>query len=108
MNMKQIFSTDISERKEFSFDGDTLKFEEILPNGFWWYKRYNSKGTHNGNEIVIPIKHKQPDGTIVRVYPSTEQFGKYGWYFPPRMEKEELIAKGDEILARRKPKNNQA
>lgn len=97
--MKEIFATDIKDKKEFKFEGDTLKFEEILPNGFWWYKRFNIKGTHNGNEIVIPVNRKQPDGTIVQVYPSTEMFGRYGWYFPPRMSREELIAEGDKIIA---------
>lgn len=97
----EFFVKDISEKKEFTFQGDTLKFKEKFDNGIYWYERFNSKGTKNGNELVLPVKHKQPDGTIVYVYPSTEAFGRNGWYYPPRLTREELLAKSEKIIAAR-------
>lgn len=37
-------------------------------------------GKHKGYEVIKGKKHKNPDGTIVFVYPSDEDFGIYGWY----------------------------
>ena len=31
-------------------------------------------------ELVRGIKRKNPDGTVVNTYPSTENFGTYAWY----------------------------
>lgn len=103
MSRLDIFRKGISERKEFFFDRDRFVFEEKMNlEGYdvYWYKRYNSIG-QMGSEMVIPVKKKQPDGSYVYVYPSTEEFGRYGWFFPPRMTREELIGKMTGILAAR-------
>ena len=34
-----------------------------------------------GYEIVKPVKKKNPDGNIVYTYPSSEEFGRYGWFY---------------------------
>lgn len=86
------FSTDISQKKEFSFQGDTLVFDEYVPEyGKYIYKRFNPRGVLVGWEIVKPVKHTNPDGSIVNTYPSTEQFGKYAWSLPPRTTRTEMI-----------------
>ena len=78
----KIFKTPIEEKKEFTVDGDTLKFKAYNKNtGIYIYERF-----HNGGkvayEVIKPTRCKQPDGTPLKCYPSTAQFGTYGRYFP--------------------------
>lgn len=88
----KIFSTPIEEKKEFTFDGDTLKqCEHNTTTGLWLYERYYKDGRLKGYEVVMGVKTKQPDGTIVEVYPSSEQFGTKGLYYPSRTNRESLV-----------------
>lgn len=88
--MKQPFLTDIKNKIEFNFDTDKLiQLEYCEESGRYLYGRYfrkdcnpESVGKLMGYEIVQPVKRKQPDGTTVYTYPSTEQFGTYGWFLP--------------------------
>ena len=94
--MGSFFRKDISERKEFVCEGTTLKqlgYDEST--GKYIYGRYHLKdcrkewvGKLMGYEIVKPVRYKNPDGTIVGVYPSNEQFGKYGWFLPANAKDE--------------------
>lgn len=97
--MRQIFNTDISQKTDFVFQ-DTRLIQKYYDSesGCYLYERYyiNSPTLGNrlmGYEIVKPIKRKNPDGTTVYVYPSSEQFGRYGWFFPPNTSMEILTAK---------------
>ena len=84
--MEKIFRKDISEKKEFSFDGDTLKQKYCYDEEkqIWVYERYNHSGRLIGYEVVKGIKHINPDGSLVFKYPSSEQFGKYGYFISAR------------------------
>lgn len=102
MGQLKIYRKDISEKKEFKFYGDTLKFKEIFPNGIYLYERFNWKGYPNGYELVRPVPKKNPDGNIVQTYPSSEEFGMYGLFFPHTLSREKLIERSWEIV----PKQN--
>lgn len=82
----RLFATDIREKKEFIFQGDLLKFSEYYPqSNRYLYERYfnrDGKWVLYGYEVVIPVKHRNPDGTISEVYPSSEKFGTHGWFIP--------------------------
>jgi len=90
----EIFSKDISELKETTFHGDILKQKEYSKEyNKYLYERYivrNGKETLIGYEIVIPVKHKNPDGTIVFVYPSSSDFGKKGWYLSAKASRSDI------------------
>lgn len=90
--MKEIYATPINERKEFTFDGDTLRQREHNETtGLWLYERYNNKGRLVGYELVKGKNRKQPNGEVVQIYPSSEDFGRYGWAFPPRTNRQSLV-----------------
>lgn len=89
--MKKIFNTDIKEKEEFAFEDDILKRTEYNEKtGRYLYTRYNKSGRVVGYEVVQPIKKKNPDGNYVYVYPSTSQFGKYGWALAPNSDINEI------------------
>ena len=94
----EVFCKDISGLKETTYQGDILRFKEYVPEyNKYLYERYmvrNGKETLVGYEIVIPVKYKNPDGSIVRVYPSSSQFGTKGWYLPAKSTRKDI----EEIL----------
>jgi hypothetical protein len=65
---------DISEMKEFEKYGDLFRQVRHNPETGWWLYR---RGT--SYEVVKGVKHKNPDGTIVRTYPGSETWGTYGY-----------------------------
>ena len=71
--MKKIFRTPISELKEFKREGYLTKY--VANDGLWYL--FSIGG---GYEIVRAVKRKQPDGSDVYCYPSSEQFGVSGWH----------------------------
>lgn len=74
----RIIAKDISEMKEFTKYGDTFRQIRNNPETGWWL--YERRGKDNRSyEVVKGVKHKNPDGTIVYIYPSTEHWGKYGY-----------------------------
>ena len=97
MISKEIVRTSIKDKKEFTFDGSLLRFEAYNPDtnkylySRWFGKDSPGYGRQMGWEVVIPVKRKQPDGSIIECYPSSEQFGRYGWFYPPRYSKEDMI-----------------
>lgn len=78
----EIIQKDISEEREFSFAGDTIKLERCLDQEkrIYLFSRYNAKGRLVGYELVQGVKHKNPDGEYVYIYPSSSQFGHYGYF----------------------------
>ena len=86
--MKQINYTDLKEQNNFrKFDEDFSKIWSDDKNHIYVFKRVKKYNLDNGNtkevisyEVIKGVKKKNPDGTIVYAYPSTDQFGIYGYY----------------------------
>ena len=78
----KVFATDIKDKKKFSFQGDTLVLKECVDKEkhIYIYERYNHNGKLFGYEVVKGVKVKNPDGNYVFRYPSSEQFGTYGFF----------------------------
>lgn len=75
-NKLEIYGKSIDEMKTFSKYGDDFTFikknEEM---NTYLYKRVNIETGVVYYEVVIPKKSKNPDGSIVYVYPGAESFG---------------------------------
>ena len=84
----EIFRTDIKDKKEFTYENDTLKrLDYCETTGLYLYGRYDGEDGHlKGYELIKPVKCINPDGSTVGKYPSNEQFGTYGWYYPARTD----------------------
>lgn len=80
--MKPIYTKDISEKLEFKFGEDTLKqlYCANEEQHIYVYERYNHAGRLFAYEVVRGKKRKNPDGSIVYSYPSSEDFGSYGLF----------------------------
>lgn len=78
----EIIRKDISEEKEFSFGSDTLKQKYCYDEEkhIYVYERYNHNGRLFGYELVKGKKYKNNDGSIVYTYPSSSDFGTYGYF----------------------------
>jgi len=90
--MEKVFRTDISEKKEFIIYGDTLRMKECVDKEkrIYIFERLmneNNKERLIAFEVVKGKKHKNPDGSIVYTYPSSEQFGYYGFTVFPNHKK---------------------
>lgn len=81
--MEKTFRKDISDKKEFDRNG--YHYTQILADDekkvylyemtpIEWEKKYDQY------ELVKGKRYKNPDGEIVYIYPSDEDFGTYGWY----------------------------
>lgn len=93
----KIFSTDIKDKKVFNFENTTLTMIKDYGNNFYLYERkYTDSGRLLGYELVRGVKKKNPDGNIVYVYPSSEQFGKNGWFYPSSFTISQLDKKYEE------------
>ena len=83
----EIVKTDISEILEDTYAGDTIKMQKCLDEDkrIYVFERYSGvSGGLIGYEVVRGVKSKNPDGSIVYTYPSTSQFGKYGYFVAKR------------------------
>jgi hypothetical protein len=78
----EIKYTDIEERKEFAFQGDTLRLKECVntERHIYIFERYNKNNELYAYEVVKGVKHKNPDGNIVYSYPGSESFGSHGFF----------------------------
>lgn len=75
-NKLEIYGKSIDKMKAFSKYGD--EFELIKKNeamNTYMFKRVNIETGIVYYEVVIPKKSKNPDGSIVYVYPGAESFG---------------------------------
>ena len=94
----KLYATDINEKKEFVFQDTLLKqLEYCEETGRYLYGRYwqsdctpDFVGKLMGYEIVKPKKVKNPDGSIVFRYPSSDDFGKNGWFLPANSTRKEI------------------
>lgn len=75
-NNLEIFGKPISELKRFTKFGDEFTFMEHNPEkNTYLYKRVNIDTGFVCYEVVIPRRMRNPDGSIVYVYPGAENFG---------------------------------
>lgn len=75
-NKLEIYGKSIDEMKTFSKYGDEFEFikkNEVMNT--YMFKRVNIETGVVYYEVVIPKKSKNPDGSIVYVYPGAESFG---------------------------------
>lgn len=88
----EIFVKDISEMTEFVKEGETFKlYEYVEEYKKYIYQRFNKNGRMIGWEVIKPKRYVNPGGEIVYTYPSTSDFGHYGWFLPPIMKRKELL-----------------
>ena len=98
---------DISERTEFMFDGELLKQDRCLDEQrkIYLYKRFNRFGRLYAYELVKGVKHTNPDGQVVYLYPSTSQFGKYGYFIARKKLEKALVRWVPKLQEEKGPKN---
>ena len=80
--MEAIDLHDISTLTEFKVGKDTLTKERCVDEErhMYLFKRTNSQGILIGYELVRGVRRKNPDGSIVYIYPSSSLFGNYAYY----------------------------
>lgn len=72
----EIYRKDL--QKTFTKYGDTFTQIAHNPNlNTYIYERIDGEGRHNGYEVIKPKKCTNPDGSIVYVYPTENDWG-YG------------------------------
>ena len=70
-----IFRTSIDDMTRFFKYGDEFKFiKKNAKKNTYLYKRVNLETNVVYYEVIVPVKTKNPDGSIVYVYPSAESF----------------------------------
>ena len=83
-----IFATDIRDKKEFKTEGHVLRLVEDYGNNLYLYHRTGTSCDGNeldlGYELVIAVRHKNPDGSIIYRYPKSSEWGIYGFTFRDR------------------------
>lgn len=79
--MKVIYRTDIEDKKEFTFEGDTLKMDYCADpeKHIYVFKRFHNDRLI-GYEVVKGRKHTNPDGNVIYLYPCSEEFGSNGYF----------------------------
>ena len=84
MVIEKTVRKDISEKMTFrraGCDYQNIVFNEEHHCGIWkMSKEIDGVVKDMGYEVVKGVKKKNPDGSIVYVYPVDEQFGVYGFY----------------------------
>ena len=76
----KIYHQELKENNNFEKFGE--QFTKIFGNDekhIYIYKR-NKNNKIFSYEVIKGVKHKNPDGNYVYAYPSSEQFGTYGFY----------------------------
>ena len=79
--MKEIYRTDIEDKKEFTFEGDLLQMDYCADpeKHIYVFKRFHNNYLM-GYEVIKGKKHTNPDGSVIYVYPSSDDFGKCGYF----------------------------
>ena len=88
----EIIRKDIKDMKAFEKFGDL--FTQIGNNpetGWYLYERVNKESGKKHYEVVKGKKHKNPDGSIVYAFPSTELWGTYGYSIDDNRYSQKLI-----------------
>ena len=81
--MKKIDYRDISLIKEFNKNGYHYTCVKAdVENNIYLYKmeHIGEPLPYSQYELIYPPKRKNSDGTIVRRFPNSEEFGTYAWY----------------------------
>lgn len=76
----KVFKKDISEKTEFhraGYDYKNIYYNDRFHTGVWELRKGDKV---YGYEVIRGKKMKNPDGSIVYVYPCDEDFGKCGFY----------------------------
>lgn len=99
--MSKFFCKDIDDLSEFVREG--IRFTMIGKNQDTGL--YLAKGTFPGEggetwEVVKPKKYINPDGNVVMIYPSTNDWGVNGWSFGSRQWAEYVWKYGYESFCR--------
>lgn len=76
--MKEIVLQDLKDVDSFVKFGD--KFDKVYADDSKHLYVFKRQGKGVGYEVVKAVKRKNPDGSTVYTYPSSEQFGVYGFY----------------------------
>ena len=76
----KIFSTDIKYKKEFDRIGYHYTMVRADDEHHVYLYEMEKGNPYSQYELVKGKKHTNPDGEVVYVYPSDEDFGVYGWY----------------------------
>lgn len=81
---KRIGFRDISQKMTFrraGYDYENIVYDPLHHCGIWKMTRViDGKVEDMGYEVVKGVKRVNPDGGIVYIYPSDEQFGMYGFF----------------------------
>ena len=88
--MNKNYFKDIKETEEFEKFGDV--FTKVFAddeNHIYVFKREREDKSLKtfSYEVVKGIKTKNPDGSIVYIYPPSDKFGSYGYYIFGTTEK---------------------
>lgn len=82
--MKSFIKKDLTEKFEFTRAGYhyvNICYDRENHKGIWELRKtIDGQSRSFGFEVVKGLKTKNPDGNIVYVYPSSEQFGIAGFY----------------------------
>ena len=85
--MNQVKHRDLKEQNNFrKFGDDFTKIYSDDDRHIYVFKRSHKFTKHNGvkveivaYEVIKGVKRNNPDGTVAFTYPSSEQFGLYGY-----------------------------
>lgn len=87
----EIIVKDISEKKKFKKEGHLFEMVEDYGHNIYLFHRmgYESWSGKNttidyGYELVVGVPYTNTDGTFVHRYPSSNEWGRYGWTFKDR------------------------
>lgn len=73
-------AVDIKNKKQFKRAGYNYQLVEDFGNNWYLYEmiRYMDSPI-KAYELVKAKRFKQPDGEVIYIYPSSEDWGTYGW-----------------------------
>lgn len=77
--MDKIFRKDVSAKKVFKRANATYYQVYADSDNQLYIYDIMREGEHRGYEIIKTQKHINPDGSIIHILPSDEEFGSYGW-----------------------------
>lgn len=78
---KEIYATSIKDKKEFDRAGYhyTCVRADDRRHIYLYKMTDGSSRPTELYELVKAVKHKNPDGNVVYRYPTSEEWGLYGW-----------------------------
>lgn len=106
MNKIKIQFKDISKLKEFDRAGYHYTCVKAdVENNIYLYKmeHIDEPYSYSQYELVVGVKQKNIDGSVVYTYPQSSLFGSYGWYIcgTEEMCQDRINSRISQILERR-------